>query len=80
MTDCSRWNELIESLKFHVDLAASSGTTAQFRFLNNAAPVTISPEDKNVSAHAYTAPPTFEQRHIPKNSLFAEYFPIKETF
>jgi len=48
MIRCTRWTELTDALKFHVDLAASSGTTAEFRFLNNSQPVTISPSNTDV--------------------------------
>ena len=49
MVKASRWTELTTAMKFHVELAASSGTTAEFRFLNNSAPVIVSPNHVDVS-------------------------------
>lgn len=41
----SRWEELRSALKFHIDLVMNSGTQAEFRFLNAANPVLVSPEN-----------------------------------
>ena len=32
---CSRWNELVDGLKFHIGLAYASNTISEFRFLND---------------------------------------------
>lgn len=48
MIQSTRWNELTQAMKFHVNLVSSSGSTAQFRFLNNAAPITLSPKEPDV--------------------------------
>ena len=50
VVNASRWEELRESLKFHVELVKNSGTQGEFRFLNNNRPVMISPEHPEVSS------------------------------
>eukprot|EP01035_Chromulina_nebulosa_P021816 gene21816-28234_t len=50
MVPCTRWAELTDSLKFHVQLAQSAGAISEFRLLNNLPPVTIGTGDRN----AYT--------------------------
>jgi len=43
VVDASRWDELSEALKFHIELVKCSGTQAEFRFLNGDS-VMISPQ------------------------------------
>lgn len=48
MVPASRWEELRQALKFHIDLVMKSGTQAEFRFLNASNPVLVSPEHPEV--------------------------------
>lgn len=41
MVGCSRWTELAEALRFHINLVTAAYTPAEFRFLNGASPITI---------------------------------------
>eukprot|EP01034_Spumella_vulgaris_P028940 gene28940-35895_t len=41
LVSCSRWAELITSLKFHTSLAITAGTPAEFRFLNQGIPTVV---------------------------------------
>ena len=47
VVDASRWDELSEALKFHIELVKCSGTQAEFRFLNGDS-VMISPNSPEV--------------------------------
>ncbi len=41
MLQCSRWREMTEALKFHIDFAHQARAPSVFRFLNNAHPIKI---------------------------------------
>lgn len=41
IVSCSRWAELSDSLRFHVSLASALNVHAEFRLLNNAAPIVV---------------------------------------
>mmetsp|Transcript_13377 Transcript_13377/g.26743 ORF Transcript_13377/g.26743 Transcript_13377/m.26743 type:complete len:373 (-) Transcript_13377:92-1210(-) len=45
MLACSRWVELTESLKFHVNFARQASAPTEFRLLNGAAPVKVGTTD-----------------------------------
>ena len=47
VVDASRWEELSEALKFHIELVKCSGTQAEFRFLKRQS-VMISPNSPEV--------------------------------
>eukprot|EP00600_Ochromonadales_sp_CCMP1393_P002840 CAMPEP_0174987736 /NCGR_PEP_ID=MMETSP0004_2-20121128/19719_1 /TAXON_ID=420556 /ORGANISM="Ochromonas sp., Strain CCMP1393" /LENGTH=376 /DNA_ID=CAMNT_0016240841 /DNA_START=180 /DNA_END=1310 /DNA_ORIENTATION=- len=42
---CSRWDELTEGLKFHIDFARHASAPTEFRLLNGAAPIKIGYND-----------------------------------
>jgi hypothetical protein len=44
---CTRWSELVESLKFHATLAKSLNAPTEFRFLNSATPMIIGGNNDN---------------------------------
>ena len=45
MIKCSRWTELTESLKFHVNFARQAAAPSEFRLLNGAPPIRIGMND-----------------------------------
>jgi hypothetical protein len=45
LVTCSRWSELSESLKFHVELSTHSNCPSEFRLLNNAPPILVHKDD-----------------------------------
>jgi hypothetical protein len=58
MVGCSRWEELITSLKFHSSLAIAASTPTEFRFLNAGKPTVIGTShdgdgDGDVHKHQY---------------------------
>ena len=42
---CSRWAELIESLKFHVDLSRAASAPSEIRTLNSSPPLLVGTND-----------------------------------
>jgi hypothetical protein len=53
MIKCSRWIELCESLKFHVNFARQACAPTEFRFLNGAPPIRIGYTDaEEANRHA----------------------------
>lgn len=55
MIACSRWSELTEALKFHVELATKLAAPTEFRLLNGAAPICVGTGDADTDAAHYTA-------------------------
>jgi hypothetical protein len=49
MVQCSRWRELTETLKFHINFAHQALAPTEFRFLNNANPIRIGYTDPGES-------------------------------
>ena len=45
MISCSRWTELTEALKFHVNFARQASAPSEFRLLNGAPPIRIGMND-----------------------------------
>lgn len=45
LISCSRWTELVDSLKFHIEFAEAASAVSEFRFLNMGRPVTIGTND-----------------------------------
>lgn len=45
MLQCSRWTELTEALKFHINFARQASAPTEFRFLNSASPIKIGYND-----------------------------------
>jgi hypothetical protein len=58
---CTRWAELTESLKFHVELAQVARTPTEFRLLNGSAPVTLGASYESDQAGAATLFSAFSQ-------------------
>lgn len=50
---CTRWTELTEAMKFHVNLARAAHTPTEFRFLNNCPPIIMGTHDED-EARRYT--------------------------
>ena len=44
--ECSRWMELRESLKFHIELSYEANIPSEFRLLNSFAPVLVTGDNK----------------------------------
>jgi hypothetical protein len=49
---CTRWTEMVESLKFHSSLAQAIDMPCEFRMLNSSAPVTIGGPTSPPNAYA----------------------------
>jgi len=47
MVTCTRWTELVESLKFHVDVSRAANAASQIRTLNSASPFMVGTADDN---------------------------------
>eukprot|EP01032_Pedospumella_encystans_P030262 gene30262-34154_t len=47
MIKCSRWTELTEALKFHVNFARHAAAPSEFRLLNGAPPIRIGMNDSD---------------------------------
>ena len=45
MLQCSRWSELTDALKFHINFSRQACAPTEFRFLNSAAPIKIGYND-----------------------------------
>jgi len=45
MIQCTRWSELVSTLKFHAELAHAAKAPTQFRFLNNCEPIMVGTDD-----------------------------------
>ena len=52
MIKCSRWKELAETIKFHVNLAKYAKAPTEFRFLNGASSISIGYPDDNDSENS----------------------------
>jgi hypothetical protein len=49
--DCSRWEELTNSIRFHADLAEAAKAPTEFRILNDGVPVTIGTDNDEEGAY-----------------------------
>lgn len=52
---CSRWSEMNEALRFHINLSHSSRAPSEFRFLNSSQPIMIGLGDNYNDVHAKDA-------------------------
>ena len=49
IVECSRWAELSQSMKFHIDLSRAAFAPSEIRTLNSAPPLLIGMEGENVT-------------------------------
>ena len=47
MVSCTRWTELVESLKFHIDASRATGAPSEFRSINGGPPIMVGTEDED---------------------------------
>eukprot|EP01035_Chromulina_nebulosa_P008467 gene8467-11473_t len=47
IVSCTRWTELVESIKFHIDASRAAGAPSEFRSINGGPPIMVGTEDED---------------------------------
>jgi len=49
MVSCTRWTELVESIRFHIDASRAAGAPSEFRAINCGPPIMVGTEDEDLA-------------------------------